>query len=603
MPTSNITLWQRGIAWGQRHHLSQKLPLVLGGVAFILGFITYRMLSTQVPIGNRWARLMPFLVLDFLVLLGLLVCIGKRVGELWQERRYQRRGAKLHAHIAGLFGLFAIIPAVIMIPFLGSMLNMGMEWWFATPIQRALEEAHEVTQAYVHEAQRTIFIDAHVIVRHLKSHMIFMIDHRESLNETLTQITEERGVSEALILNDRGNVLGRSFLGFALEFEPVPTEDFERARTGEVVVRHNPDRVRALIQLDGMTNTFLFISKLTSTTMLEHVSHADKAIEDYRLQRSQHEYAHIILLSFFLLVAILLVLTAVWVGLSVADTLVDPIRRLITATDDLSQGHWRIHVDEPRMNNDLDDLVRAFNHMIERLWQQQQELIITQRQTAWADIARKIAHEIKNPLTPIQLSAERLKRKYAKQIQDDSQTFEECIQTIIRQVSHIEHLVSEFSSFARMPEAHFVEVDIVPICKEVLFLQASVHTDIQFTYQGEQQFRWLCDPQYIHQALTNLVQNAAQALSEHHINDGRIVLEVMCEDNTLTIRCRDNGPGFPAENRDRILEPYYTTRPKGTGLGLAIASKIVNDHKGKLSLQDCPAGGAYIEMAFPIHVR
>lgn len=600
MSAPHYASWQRVIAWGHRHHLSKKLPLILGCFALILGVITYVMISTQAPAERRWSRLMPFLILDSVVLLGLLVCIGKRVGELWQERRRQRRGAKLHAHIAGLFGLFAVIPAIIMIPFLGSILNMGLEWWFATPIQRALEEAHEVTQAYVHEAQRTIFIDAHVMVQHLQPHMVFLVDHRESLDETLTQSSEERGVSEALILNDKGHVLGRSFLGFALEFEPVPAEDFERARGGEVVVRHNPDRVRALVRLDNTTDTFLFISKMTSATMLEHVAHADKAIADYRLQRNQHEHAHLVLLGFFLLIAVLLVLTAIWVGLSVADTLVDPIRRLITAADDLSQGQWRVHVDEPNMNNDLDDLVRAFNHMIEQLSQQQQELIMTQRQTAWADIARKIAHEIKNPLTPIQLSAERLKRRYMKHIQDDPKVFEDCVQTIIRQVSHIEHLVSEFASFARMPESRMVEVDIVPICKEVIFLQAAAHNDIQFIYKGEQQFRWVCDPQYIHQALTNLVQNAAQALAEHHVKKGKVELEVVYQNNALAIRCIDNGPGFPTENRDRIMEPYYTTRAKGTGLGLAIAAKIVSDHKGRLTLKDAPQGGACIELIFPI---
>lgn len=598
MSAYRSTLWQRSISWGHHHRLSEKLPLLLGVVALVLGTITYRMLSTNVPAGERWSRLAPYFIADFVVLLALLAVIGKRVGELWQERRHQRRGAKLHAHIAGLFGLFAIIPTVIMIPFLGSMLNMGLEWWFAAPIQRALEEAHEVTQAYVHEAQRAIFIDAHVVSKHIQPHMVLLVDHKDSLDEALTQASEERGITEALVLNEKGHVLGRSFLGFALEFEPVLAEDFERARMGEVVVRHNPDRVRAFIQLDALTGTFLFLSKSTSKSMLEHVEHANKAIADYRIQRDQHEHAHIIVMGFFFLVAVLLVMTAVWVGLSVADTFVDPIRRLINAADDLSQGQWHVHVDEPHMNNDLDDLVRAFNHMTERLRQQQQELIITQRQTAWADIARKIAHEIKNPLTPIQLSAERLKRLYLKQIKDKPQTFEDCIQTIIRQVEHIEHLVSEFASFARMPESHMVEADIVPICKEVLFLQAAAHNDIQFIYQGEGQYRWLCDPQYMHQALNNLVQNAAQALSEHGVPEGRVVLEVTTRKDKLVIRCIDNGPGFPAENRDRIMEPYYTTRTKGTGLGLAIAAKIVSDHKGQFVLSDALDGGACIELVF-----
>lgn len=598
MPTQPVMLWQRFLTWVYRHQLPQKIPLLLGFIAIVFGFITYQVISSDFPAERRWARLMPWVIADFLVLLGLLVCIGKRVVEVWQERKHQRRGAKLHAHIAGLFGLFAIIPAVIMIPFMGSMLNMGLEWWFAGPIQRALEEAHEVTQAYVHESQRTIFIDAHVMSKSIQPHIVLWLDHKKSLEEALTQVSEERGITEAIVLNDNGHVLGRSFLGFSLEFEPVLIEDFARAKAGEVVVRHSPDRVRALVQLDALTNTFLFLSKATSKTMQEHLAHADKAIADYHIQREQHEYAHIVWIGFFFLVAVLLVLAAIWVGLIIADTLVDPIRKLITAADDLSQGQWGVHVEDPKMNNDLDDLVRAFNHMIERLLQQQQELVMTQKQAAWADIARKIAHEIKNPLTPIQLSAERLKRRYMKHIHDDPQTFDDCVQTIIRQVAHIEHLVSEFASFARMPESNMVEADIVPICKEVLFLQSAVYSHIQFTYKGEKQLRWMCDPQYMHQALINLVQNAAQALSEQAISNGQVVLEVEKQGTKWIIRCMDNGPGFPSENRDRIMEPYYTTRAKGTGLGLAITAKIISDHKGKLMLKDAPGGGACLELTF-----
>lgn len=598
MPISFSRIWRYIAHLGVKYRLSQKLPFILGFLAITFGSITYSMISSQAPSQKRLARLMPWLILDFLVLLGLLVSVGRKVVELWQERRQKRRGAKLHAHMAGLFGLFALIPTILMIPFMITLLNMGLEWWFASPIERALEEANEVTRSYVHEAQKAIFIDAHVIAKNIKPQIMLWVSNKDALSEVLTHAAEERGISEALILNEGGSVLARSLLGFSLEFEPIPSSDFDRAKSGEVVVHHGVDRVRAFIQIDPATSTYLFLGKVMSRKMMEHVNYVSKAVTDYKLQRGQHEYVQLTMLGFFFLVSVLLILLSVWLGLIVANTLVSPIRSLVTAADELSKGDWNVRVEAPRMNNDLDDLVGAFNHMIERMQQQQQDLVMSQRQLAWSDVARKIAHEIKNPLTPIQLSAERLRRRYLDKIDDKPEIFENCVQTIIKQVKHIEHLVSEFSSFARMPEASMVEVDLVSICKEVIFLQTTANSAIHFEYQGEEKYIYMCDPQYMHQALNNIVQNAAQALAENNIENPRIVLSLYAKDSGFIISCSDNGPGFPVENRDRIAEPYYTTRKKGTGLGLAIVSKVINDHKGRLVIRDAPEKGAIVEMIF-----
>lgn len=268
--------------------------------------------------------------------------------------------------------------------------------------------------------------------------------------------------------------------------------------------------------------------------------------------------------------------------------------------------------------------------------------LMAQKKAAWSDVARKIAHEIKNPLTPIQLAAERLKRKYLTEIHSDPQTFQRCIDTIIRQVAQIGKLVTEFSDFARMPEPVLRPENIIELVKQAIFLQRQAHPNVIFEFiQKEDQIIQEeiildndnragqtpsseiivnCDVNQIGQVLTNLLQNAINALTldeftKRKKKENELLLEnspfpscqirVIIEkiDTKCRITIEDNGPGFPREGRERLTEPYYTTHEKGTGLGLAIVAKIVDDHRGKLELGDSTLGGAKVVIEIPISLR
>jgi two-component system nitrogen regulation sensor histidine kinase NtrY len=231
------------------------------------------------------------------------------------------------------------------------------------------------------------------------------------------------------------------------------------------------------------------------------------------------------------------------------------------------------------------------------------ELLSAQRKAAWADVARRIAHEIKNPLTPIQLSAERLKRKYLKEIHSDPETFTACTDTIVRQVGDIGRMVDEFSSFARMPAPVKRPEDLVPICRQALFLQQSAHLQIEYrSHFPEEPTVLACDGRQVGQALTNLLQNAADSIearrAEGRDEPGRIELFVEVEHLRVIVTVEDNGRGLPAHQRERLTEPYVTTRAKGTGLGLAIVKKIMEDHDGNLVLDDRSGGGAAVRLVF-----
>jgi two-component system nitrogen regulation sensor histidine kinase NtrY len=231
------------------------------------------------------------------------------------------------------------------------------------------------------------------------------------------------------------------------------------------------------------------------------------------------------------------------------------------------------------------------------------ELLSAQRKAAWADIARRIAHEIKNPLTPIQLSAERLRRKYLREIKKDPETFRICTDTIIRHVEDIGRMVDEFSSFARMPAPVLKPEDLTTIVERAVFLQRTAHPEMTVeTSFSARPIPLRCDARLVGQALTNIVKNAIEAIEarivEGNPTPGRVAVMVSDAEGQVAVVVEDNGKGLPQQDRQRLTEPYVTTRSKGTGLGLAIVKKIMEDHRGELVLEDRESGGARVKLVF-----
>ncbi len=233
------------------------------------------------------------------------------------------------------------------------------------------------------------------------------------------------------------------------------------------------------------------------------------------------------------------------------------------------------------------------------------ELLSAQRKAAWADVARRIAHEIRNPLTPIQLSAERLKRKYLKEIRSDPETFTACTDTIVRQVGDIGRMVDEFSSFARMPAPMMRTEELRSLCRQAIFLQQGAHASIRYTTSfPPDPVVLVCDGRQIGQALTNLLKNAAESIelrkstAAGDLAPGQVHVAIGIESGRIVVAVEDNGRGLPVRKRERLTEPYVTTRARGTGLGLAIVKKIMEDHEGNLLLEDRVGGGASVKLVF-----
>jgi two-component system nitrogen regulation sensor histidine kinase NtrY len=275
------------------------------------------------------------------------------------------------------------------------------------------------------------------------------------------------------------------------------------------------------------------------------------------------------------------------------------VQRQVTVTRDGQERNYSVRVTSEQGTESEHGYVITIDDIT--------ELVLAQRSSAWADIARRIAHEIKNPLTPIQLSAERLRRKYGKTIVDDPAVFEQCTETIVRQVDDIKRMVDEFSRFARMPKAVVSDEDVADTVRQVVFLLRVGHPDIDFEVDlAAEAMPARFDRRLISQALTNIIKNAAEAIGAvppDKLGRGRISVRAQRDGKEVVIDVIDNGIGLPKENRARLLEPYVTTRDKGTGLGLAIVGRILEEHGGRLELRDASektpgARGAWMQLRF-----
>lgn len=710
--------------------LSKYIAVALSVCALMSCIATYLVLARVGLFEDKSHRVLPLIYLDFVLLGSLILVISKRLMALWRDHKKGLAGSRLHVKLVVLFSAIAMTPTLLVSVFAALFFNVGVKAWFSEPVRGAIEQARNIAEAYLEENQNAIRHHATAIVAELRPYVPVLIHDPEAFSEALSNKIEEHHLGEAIVFDLNQQVVARSYLTFALEFEKIFLEDFSKAEKGELVIRtsENGDRVRALVRLDRVTNTYLYLGKFVDKKVLSFLKQTTGAVSEYHRLEQQRGHLQWAFIAFFALVALLLLLAAIWVGFALAYFLVQPVQLLITAAESVRTGDLSVTVEGIDEKHELGHLADAFNRMIHEVSRQRKELVANnlelehrqyfiesvlagvsagiigvhkdhtinlinqrayillnyheeihgkpqhletlspmlnalmarltehasymddpyleqmtldhkgrsrilqvcivpekraktgptenyvvtfdditslvtaQKKAAWSDVARRIAHEIKNPLTPIQLSAERLKRRYLKQIQDDPETFQGCIETIIRQVSHIGKLVNEFSSFARMPEPKLRPENVSQICEQALFLHKDAHKDITFDADiPKSPVMFVCDAQQISQVITNLLQNAVDALHEQasKTTEPHIKLKVSQDAVATLITVDDNGPGFPLQNRERLLEPYITYREKGTGLGLAIVHRIVEDHGGTLELFDSPMGGASVALRFP----
>ena len=707
------------LAVASQHPFTAIAGVAVVVLSIVCGLATYLILTGLAPVKpNR--ELIAGLMAANLVLVALMAgMIGWQIWKLVQARSHGIAGAGLHIRLVGLFSLIAALPAIIVALFATVTLSRGLDTWFSDRTRSVVDSSVAVAQSYIRETAERIREDVVSISNDLnQQRQLFDTDQQAFVKRVATHAAL-RGLSAAYVMDRARKYLDVSVTAHSkIPFKPPSEEAFEKAEKGELVITAPGEDpfIRALIELTSYDGRYLYISRLVDTQVLRQLETARESKAEFDQMLNQRQGVQLTFALVYAGVALIFLLSAIWLGLWFADRLVEPIIALVNASRRVSEGDLEVKVPAHGGPGDLSTLGRTFNQMTDQLKSQRDdlmkvnyqlderrrfteamlagvsagvigvdpagridlvnrsamqllgmpagdlidrlitdavvpfaslvdqasvkpsgtaegqvsimargeerslfvrvtteasdhakhgfvvtfdditELVSAQRNSAWADIARRIAHEIKNPLTPIQLSAERLKRKYTKEIQTDPQIFEQCTDTIIRQVGDIGRMVDEFSSFARMPSAVLEKQDLAQVVKEATILQRVSAGDIQIDVDiPDRPVMLSIDRRLVTQAVTNLVKNAREAIEVRHKDDphskGVIKVEIDETASQVCINVTDNGVGLPVENRHRLTEPYMTTREKGTGLGLAIVKRIMEEHGGRLVLQDAPSNG------------
>ena len=710
--------------------------LAVAFAAVISGILTYLNISGFAPYESTPSTLVVLFVVDFALVLALGVLIAWRLTRLWTERKSGAAGSRMHVRLVGMFSAIAVIPAILVAIFAAVSLNLGVEAWFSERVQTALSNSLRVADAYVEEHKQVIQGDIRAMAFDLDRAGPLLQSDQARIVDILETEAKIRALPAVYVIDSTGRILASAKLATMPDRGPATPEQIAEAQPAtldeyKVVVLEEPNEnaVSALVKLHAFVDAYLLVTRNVDPMVLDHQRGTQDAVSEYeRLSQNRSE----IQLSFAVLyavVALLILLAAVWLALWAANRIVAPIGRLAGAAERVSEGDLSVRVESGPADDEVSALSDTFNRMTSQLEAQRKDLVdansqldarrrfteavlagisagvigidgegrvtllnrtaarmldvapeetegrhysesipelaglirrgmtdpagrasgqvdvrrngalrhlnvqvsseaedktdyvitfddITnlvsaQRTAAWADVARRIAHEIKNPLTPIQLSAERLKRKYAGEVSSDPEVFAQCTETIIRQVGDIGRMVDEFSSFARMPSPVFRREIVQELLRHAVFLQrvAQPHVAFEVTSPTDP-IHIECDGRLVSQALTNVLKNALEAINARMTGGdptpGRIAIDVQVKNTRVVIAIRDNGIGLPSEHRHRLTEPYVTTRAKGTGLGLAIVRKILEDHGGELSLDDSfdessgEVAGAIIRMQFPL---
>ena len=359
----------------------------------------------------------------------------------------------------------------------------------------------------------------------------------------------------------------------------------------------------ALMRLSNYENTFVYVVKLLDPKISKYLTQSRDALSFYYTVQEKRTGIKISFAIIYMIVVTLLLFLSISIAIRFSSRFFLSINNLISASNNIGKGNLNSKVPEIKTDKELEKLNKNFNLMIDRLKTQQNKLLTNERHEAWENVARKIAHEIKNPLTPIQLIIDSLKNKYTDLLDEDNKkSFNEKVKTINKQVKLIEQLVNEFSDFARMPKPILKKINLYKVINDSLNLMKINDDSITINFKCSDKIFITADSEQINRVFINLIKNSIESLNEKRQKgtdfDKKIIIEINEINDYIEILIIDNGIGFKNKNLSEVSKPYFTTKKNGSGLGLSIVVKIINDHNGTIDFLDYDKG-AKIKLTFP----
>ena len=577
--------------------LSSFLCIFMGIVTF-LTFIN----AGFVPLTD--SNLQTLLIMDLILLLVFFTLIFKNFYRFYYTGKKNKKGYQTNLKYISVFSLFTVIPSLVVAIFSLFIFNFGIQNYFDKQITNAVNNSYDVAKSYLDESKKNVLSDVILMSVGLNRASGLYYSNPNRFKNIMKSEKILRRIDDVYLIDSLGSILLSDVRDITEELVIPSDEDYNQVLEGKPVFITNSleNKTTVMTKLNTLVDTYLYISRNIDPEILRYLNETEEAVSFYYSVENSQTGIKVTFAIIYIIVVTLLLFLSTSIAITFASRLTKPIINLINASDSISKGAFDVKVPDLETDDEFKQLNQNFNSMIERLKEQQDKLLITERYEAWETVARKLAHEIKNPLTPIQLSIDSLREKYKNKLNNEGSEFEKYLETINRQVKDIEKLVNEFSNFARMPRPLLKKIDIIKIIKKSLsFIKMTSKHEINIIDKTKNKLI-NGDEDQLNRVFINLIKNSEEAFLEKIVKEpnfkGNIDIEIDENNDYIIISLTDNGTGIT--DAKKAMTPYFTTKKTGTGLGLPIVTKIINEHSGNLTINNKTNGtGTAVKISIP----
>jgi len=574
-------------------------------ICIVFGLLTFFTFINQSFINLNNLNLQILLIIDLGLLILFFSLVIYETYRILKERSKGKLGSETSLRYILFFSTTTLLPSILIAIFSLFLFNVGLQKYFDKKIKTVVNNSAEVAQNYVDQTRNSIEADILLMLIDVNNKSDMFYDNPKRFSKLLASQRLLRRLDEVHLLDSAGTVIMSNVIDPSSTFVPPPEDAFLRSLNGEPIriTDARTNRTSALVKMSNFIDTYLYIVKFMDPKLINYLKQTGEAVSFYYSVQETKTGIKITFAVIYLLIVSLLLFLSIIISINFASRLTSPIVNLISASEKISAGDLNAKVPLIETDKEFQKLNENFNSMIDKLNKQQEKLLTSERHSAWESVARKLAHEIKNPLTPIQLSIDRIREKYLKKSEDVDNRLSNYLDTITKQIKDIEHLVNEFSDFARMPKPKFKKIDLNKIISRSLNLHELSEKSMNFVLsKGKSQSNIKGDEGQINRVFINLIKNSIESINEKKIKNvgfkGKINVDIKEDSDYIYVTVTDNGMGFNQVNKKKMITPYYTTKKKGTGLGLSIVTKIISDHNSTI-LFNSIKNGAKVEIAIP----
>tara|TARA_Y100000590_G_scaffold414505_1_gene511463 strand:+ start:5351 stop:7126 length:1776 start_codon:yes stop_codon:yes gene_type:complete len=516
------------------------------------------------------------------------------------------RGSIANRKYITFFSLFTLIPSVLIAIFSLFLFSFALEKYLDEKITTAVNNSYELAKNYVKEKRNKVESDIILVAFDLNKNInLYLKDDKSDFIRFLNTQRLIRNLDQIHLIDSKKNVIMSSSNSGYAQLEDRALKMVLKDDRPLKIINTFENKSAAIIRLADYPDTFLYVVKFLEKEISKYLIESEQAINFYYTVEDERTGIKISFILIYIVIVTLLLFLSISIAIKFSSRFFRSINNLILASVNIGKGDLDTKVPEIKTDVELESLNKNFNLMIDRLKFQQEKLLLSERHEAWENVARKLAHEIKNPLTPIQLTIDRLRNKYSNFVDSsEKDNFDNYLKTIIKQIKQIENLVNEFSDFARMPKPIIKKNKIIQIVKNNISLLKEIDESIviKFKYDGKDDLLISCDAEQISRVVFNLIKNSIESIQEKSEKNSDftkfIDIEIKDKNDYIALNLTDNGTGFSTEIIKNITKPYFTTKTKGSGLGLSIVNKIINDHNGSIKFNSSN-NGAKIELVLP----